>query len=325
MSGAPFRVVWETRLADGLKRLVEKDIDLVLLDLYLPDSNDLESLRLVQELVTDVPVIVMTGLNNEETAVEAVKCGAQDYLVKGQTDSALLGRAMRYAIERKHAEVNIRSYQEQLRSLTAEVSLTEERERRRIAQDLHDHIGQLLVLAKMKLSSFHTIFGEQIVKPVEEISDLLDNAIRYTRSLTAELSPPVLYELGLEAAILWYAEQMQMRHKIKVVVEVDKTPIPLADEMRGLLFRAVRELLHNIVKHAKARNVSITLTGQTEGITIVITDDGVGFNIDLTNEQQHGYGLFSIQERLRYIDGSLTIESEPGKGTRAIIVAPQFC
>ncbi len=328
MPGAPFQVIWETRLDDGISRLKKKGIDLILLDLCLPDSQDLDTLLKVQKQVSTVPIIVLTGLNDEDIAVESVKCGAQDYLVKGQTDSSLLRRSMRYAIERKRAERDIHSYQEQLRSLAAEVSLTEERERRRIAHDLHDHIGQLLVLAKMKLSSFHSTFGKQVAKPVGEINELVDNAIRYTRSLTAELSPPVLYELGLEAAILWQAEQLQMRHDIKVVVEVNDEPIQLADEMRGLLFRAVRELLHNVIKHARAHQITIRLTGQVDHILIEIIDDGTGFDtkiIDRKNCQQHGFGIFSIQERLKYIGGSLFIESEVGKGTRVLLSAPKFC
>lgn len=328
LPGAPFRVISETRLDDGINRLLKNGIDLILLDLCLPDSRDLDTLIKLQEQVSTVPIIVLTGLNNEDIAVESVKCGAQDYLVKGQTDSSLLGRSMRYAIERKKAERDIHSYQEQLRSLAAEVSLTEDRERRRIAHDLHDHIGQLLVLAKMKLSTFQSTFGEQVAKPVEEINVLVDDAIRYTRSLTAELSPPVLYEIGLEAAILWQAEQLQMRHNIKVIVEVNKEPIQLADEMRGLLFRAVRELLHNVIKHARAHQIIIRLTGQVDHILIEIIDDGTGFDtkiIDRKNRQQHGFGIFSIQERLKYIGGSLLFESEVGKGTRVFLSAPKFC
>lgn len=227
--------------------------------------------------------------------------------------------------ERKRAEEKIYAYQEQLRSLASELSLIEERERRRIATGLHDHIGQSLAIAKLKLASLRELISSiDFVGSLDEIHELIDQAIQYTRSLTFELSPPILYELGFEAALEWLAEQIQEQHRILVNFEDDKKPKPLVNDVRVLLFQAVRELLINVVKHAQARKAKISVRRENNNIKIIVEDDGVGFfpPEDKLLGKTRRFGLFSIRERLKYLGGLMEIESKPGQGTRVTLVAP---
>lgn len=224
--------------------------------------------------------------------------------------------------ERKRTEEKIRSYQEQLRSLASELSLTEERERRAIATDLHDHIGQILALTKIKLGELQQQAKGQTL---EEIRELVEQSIQYTRSLTFELSPPILYELGFQAAVEWLAEQMQEKHGIRVSVNGDHAVGPLSDDIRMFLFKAVRELLLNVAKHAQAHQTTVGIRQEGENLRITVADDGEGFEVSQLegpSGSTRGFGLFSVRERLNHFGGQLEIHSQPGKGTTAILFVP---
>ena len=228
--------------------------------------------------------------------------------------------------ERRESEEKIRTYQEQLQSLASELSLTEERERRRLATVLHDHIAQLLVVAKGKFEKVQesTLF-RSLAKPMEEIRKLIEESIRYTRSLVFELSPPILYDLGFEPAMEWLAEHMQQQYGLVVEVEDDAQPKPLDNEARVLLFRAVRELLFNVLKHAQASCTKVRMRRVGEHLRIIVEDNGVGFAPDklgASSGKIEGFGLFSIRERLNYFGGRMEIESTPGEVTRVILTMP---
>jgi PAS domain S-box-containing protein len=225
---------------------------------------------------------------------------------------------------RKQAESEIRTYQEQLRSLASELSLTEEREKRRVATDLHDHIGQILALAQIKLGALRESVSSNLAAPMDEIRRLIEQTIQYTRNLTFELSPPILYDLGFEAAVEWLAELMQNQNGMGIQVKKDSLPKPMDDEIRVLLFQAVRELLVNVVKHAKAQQITLTIIREGHNIRIGVADDGVGLGIspDPPRGGVGGFGLFSIRERLKYLGGRLEVDSEPGRGTQVTLVVP---
>lgn len=314
------------RIADALERCNQTHFDVILLDLSLPDSTGLESFLTLQARIPSVPIVVLTGFADEELAIRAVRQGAQDYLVKGQVDQNLLVRAIRYAIERKQVEKKLISYQTRLRSLTAKISLTEEQERRRIATDVHDHIGQTLALAKIKLGLLQKQAGpDHLREPIEEIRAILEPAIQYSRSLTFDLSSPILYELGFEAAMEALLDQFQRQHLLATEFENDPAPKLLDDDTQIILFRAVRELLVNIIKHARAGKVRVNIRKGENEICIEVLDDGIGFDlarIQPLTDKTGGFGLFNIQERLDFIGGNIEIHSQPGVGTRIVLHAP---
>jgi signal transduction histidine kinase len=228
--------------------------------------------------------------------------------------------------ERKHAEAKLLMYQEKLQSLDSELSLVEESERRSIATDLHDQIGQTLSVIKMRCFELRNNLKEpNSLRQIDDIRELVKQTIQDTRTLTFELSPPVLYELGLVAAIDWLAEEFQLNHNLKCTVESDKKPKPLSQDIEIVLFRSVRELLINIVKHAGAKRVKITIRVNKKNLRVRVTDDGIGFSpqTKVTRDyKDQQFGLFNITERIRHLGGRLEMDSQKGKGTMVTLVAP---
>jgi signal transduction histidine kinase len=160
---------------------------------------------------------------------------------------------------------------------------------------------------------------------LEYVKEQIDLAVRQTRDLTFELSPTTLHTFGLEAAVEELVEQLAARENLRYHFETTEDDKPLTEQIRSLLYRAARELLLNIIKHAEATNVSIRIDRQNKSVRMVIQDDGKGFDVSQlqrTARQQEGFGLFSIRERLTYVGGKFTIESQPGRGTKVTLVAP---
>jgi len=248
--------------------------------------------------------------------------------VRKSNDAKILGYQgiIRDITEQKMADEKLLAYQEHLRSLASELSLIEERERRRIATFLHDDIGQTLAISKIKLGALKKSAAfSKSPTAVEELNELIEKAVQNTRSLTFELSPPVLYELGFEAAVEWLAEKFQGEHGIEISFETDRQPKPLDDDVRIVLFQGVRELLMNVVKHAHASRASITIWRNGKNIEIEVEDNGVGFHyseIDNNVVKTTGFGLFSIRERLDHLGGQFQIQSNAGHGSRLTLVAP---
>jgi signal transduction histidine kinase len=219
-------------------------------------------------------------------------------------------------------ENNVMKRTEQIRRLVSELSITEERQRRSIASDLHDHVGQTLSMIKIKLQELQ---GNNIFTPVYEsageIRLLIDQTIAYTRSLTIELSPPVLYELGFDSSIEWLVGQVKKKHpKIKVILQNDRSQKNLSDDLKITLYRSVNEIIQNVVKHADATYIIIDLKLIENNMIVSINDNGRGFNVAVVTEgTSKTYGLFSIKERLSYFGGVFKIESKLGGGTKVII------
>jgi PAS domain S-box-containing protein len=227
--------------------------------------------------------------------------------------------------ERKRTEEELRKSESQLRALSLELSFIEERERKRLASYLHDEIGQSLALLRMKFGSLTGIWGSKSRKQnIQQIRDLLEEVIDQTHTLTFELSPPVLHQLGLEAAIEWAGEKISQDFGIEFMFSDDGMIKPLSADIKALLFRCVRELMSNTVKHAKAKRMTVSLTRREERVFVVVEDDGVGFDISLSGRptEKVGFGLFSVRERFGAVGGSYEFQSEPGQGTRITLSVP---
>ncbi len=233
---------------------------------------------------------------------------------------------LRDITERKKAEKKVLEYQKRLKSLTSQMTLNEEKERKRLADYLHDQIGQELFAIKIKLELLKdSLSSNEDVKNLSDLSNSLIRTIENTRSLTFELSPPILYQFGLEAALEWLAEHTYVQYNIMVTFEDDKQEKPLDDDVKIFLYQAVRELLTNVAKHAQVKNARVSVKKDNSNIRICVEDDGVGFahsHKGLSKDGKKGYGLFSIGERLDYLGGYFEITSRDGRGTRAILIAP---
>jgi signal transduction histidine kinase len=330
-------------LRESVDHLKNNHIDATLLDLSLPDSSGLETVQRFRGICADMPVVVLTGMYDEKTGVEAVRMGVQDYLVKGQADGRLIARAVRYAIERKRTEqeiqkakdelevrVNERTAElhlsrEKLRSLAAELELTEERERRQIASDLHDSIGQILSFASRELKTLQKSLPTKLSKSLQQVCNQLDKAIEQTRTLSFDLSPSILYDLGFEVAVEDLVDRFSKEKKVRCSFKNCRMPKPLADEVKILLYRAVRELLINAAKHSRADVVKVSLLRSGSDIYVTVEDDGRGFDASVLSgglEKVKGFGIFNIRERLNHIGGQFKIESGKDKGTIVTLIAP---
>ena len=229
-------------------------------------------------------------------------------------------------IDLKNAHQKLLSYQQQLQSFASEMSLIEERDRRQIAEELHDRIGHGLAACQMQIETIKKdSIDQETIRQIDQTLELLEQTIHDARSLTFEISPPVLYELGLEAAIEWLIEQMEKQYRIQIELEDDGHLKSISEDARGVLFRSARELLFNIVKHSGGNRAKISIQQIQENVCLCVEDWGTGFNVqDILQSplHRHSFGLFSIRERIEYLGGTFECRSTPGKGTRIVLIMP---
>jgi len=266
-------------------------------------------------------------LRQTEESLRAAKDELEDRVKQRTSDLERVNKQLRSEIAtRKQAETKLLQYQDQLRSLASELSLAEERTRRQIAVDVHDHIGQNLAMVRIKLQSLaEAVRDIEQAHIADEIANIIAEVIESTRTLTFEISPPVLYELGFEAAVEWLLRKARSQQGLTTTFLNDGRKKPLDENVRVFLFQAVRELVTNVQKHAKAKTLTVSISRLNNHIQVGVTDDGVGFDREKVGSvypNPRGFGLFSIKERLSCIGGRLNIESAPGKGTDITITAP---
>ncbi len=224
-------------------------------------------------------------------------------------------RALNAELEERIVE--LAEYQTQLQRLSVELVQTEERERRHIAQTLHDSLGQVLAFLYIKLDWLSGKITDSATRAtLDEVTQLAKDAVQQARALTFELSPPALYDSGIEQL----AESFTQRFGQSIVITRAAEPLPLTREQTVLLYVCIREVLMNSVKHAHAHATNVRLARDAEMIVATIDDDGVGF--DSAQVSPNHYGLFSIQERLKAMDGIMRLDTAPGCGTRVHLQLP---
>ncbi len=226
--------------------------------------------------------------------------------------------------ERRNAEKAIHAYQDELRRMSFEAAVAEERERRRIAVELHDRMGQVLALAEIKLTSVRGGLSGEARSAVDGAVELLEQAIVDARTLIFDLSPPILYDLGLEKALSWLAEDLERRHGLDVEITDDGADKPLDDAAKGVVFRAVRELLMNVLKHAKSPAARVSVIRTDDHLRVDVEDRGAGFDPDVTaaSGSGGGFGLLSVRAQISRLGGVLDVKSGPGRGTLASVLVP---
>ena len=235
--------------------------------------------------------------------------------------------------EERRIEEKLEQYRRKLRKLAAELTSVEARERRQIAAELHENLGQLLATAKMKIAPLRTLAPDAQLEPgLTEVQGLVEEALRQTRSITYQVSSPILYRLGLEAAVKWLAENMAGQYGYRVAFTRLGESGSLPEESSIFLFSAVRELLVNVAKHAAASEVAVRLRWLDDCVEVLVKDNGKGFRrtglsdfSDLktgVSESTDGFGLFNIQERVSDLGGRVWLRTEPQRGTAVKIHLP---
>lgn len=228
-------------------------------------------------------------------------------------------------VEERTAELDLRA--DQLSRLTSELALAEQRERQRLAALLHDHLQQLLVSARMGLEVLGGRSAENEMPLIERTRRSIDEAVQAARSLSAELAPPVLAQVGIVASFEWLVEWMNERHGLEIALSSELEEDTVGEDVRIIVFTSVRELLFNVVKHSGVREASVRLTSTAEGrLRVEVSDEGRGFDPEAVTgtrrAEMSGFGLFSVLERLTLISGRLEIESAPERGSRFVLEVP---
>ncbi len=226
----------------------------------------------------------------------------------------------------REAENALAQHDAQLSALAAEITLAEERARRKLASELHDGPAQNLAGMAMQLAALKRGMSDrELVERLTEAEEVLADTTLQTRTLMLELAPPGLHECGLVEALRWLADRVANQQRITVTVEDDGLPKPLEDQISVLLFQTVRELLQNVVKHARSKRATVRCSVVDDSLRLDVLDPGVGFEVQSINRlptRQGGFGLFSIRERLKLMGGSIDIHSIVGEGTTVRIRVP---
>jgi signal transduction histidine kinase len=351
-----FTIQIATSGAIGLA-LVEKSApDLILLDVMMPDMDGYEVCRRLKAdpHFRTIPVIFLSALGESQAESAGLALGAADYInkpinvevarqrihnllereqlrkeVEAQRDKLnQLVTELKGAAERLEATVAHRTAE--LRLAATELLQSEAQERRAIASDLHDDLGQNLAVAKLKLSAIELNDDgsddcRRCREQLKEVEVMIDRSANSVRSLSTQLSPPVLYQAGLGLALEWLADEMQRHYGLVVNLHVSDIA-PLDETTGNALFRIVRELLINAWKHAGVLEATVILSmdpGSGE-LEITVTDEGVGFDRaqTLKPSRNNSYGLFSIQQRVSFLGGTLRIDSSAGSGTTVMLALP---
>jgi len=215
--------------------------------------------------------------------------------------------------------------QARLRALTTELNLAEQRERKRLATELHDHLAQLLALGKMKVSQARQLPGlmSRCASLLNEVDQVLTQSLTYTRTLVADLAPPALRDFGLLAGLRWLIKQMR-EHGLEVSLHTSLEQLQLPEDQTILLFQTIRELLTNVMKHAQSAEATVSLDQDMDHLWFEVRDNGIGFDpvAAIKNTDTSKFGLFSIGERMSTLGGTFEVESILGQGTIARLTLP---
>lgn len=328
-SGLKFQITRVETRDTFIEQIERHPPDMILSDYALPSFDGYAALAIAKEKAPNIPFIFVTGTMGEEVAIETLKNGATDYVLK--TRLGRLGPAVQRALresaerrERQRAEDKLRRSLAQLRALTSYLQYVREEERTRIAREVHDELGQALTGLKLDMSWLAARVSRN-ARPVQEkvrtMVDHIDETIQTVRRIATELRPGILDSLGLVAALEWQANEFQSRTGIpcQVVASVDDSH--LQPEFTTVFFRIYQETLTNIIRHAKATRVEVRLTEDCGALVLTVTDNGRGISEDeIVNTRS--IGLVGMRERASLIGGEIALQGAPGRGTTVTLRVP---
>lgn len=328
-SGLNFTIERVDTRDDYLRNLQEKKPDLILSDYNLPNFDGLGALQLAQQHCPDVPFIFVTGTLGEERAIETLKRGASDYVLKTTLTQLVpaVHRTLREAAERadrKHAEQRLRESHEQLRALSVYLQYVREEERTRIAREVHDELGQAMTGLKLDVA---WVAGKlprsqrPLLDKLRSMADHIDSTIQSIRRIATELRPGILDDLGLVAALEWQANEFQSRTGIECRVTSTLQDTLLDADLNTAFFRIFQETLTNIMRHANATLVEVNSTKRDGYYILTVHDNGRGISPSEITDRR-SIGLLGMEERAALLGGEFSIAGEQGKGTTVTVRIP---
>ena len=256
------------------------------------------------------------------TAMNRVR--AEDTIRRAKED--LEAKVRERTVELMLLMEDLEKSRDDLRRLASELVIAEERERKRISVVLHDEVAQTLAATKMRLDLLRSLSGgDEYRKAISEAEDLIGQSIRQTRELMTDITNPVLYDMGLRAAVEALAEEVKTRRGISFTCTFAGKLGSLGQELEVMIFQVVKELVQNVVKHSRARSAGIAIEEEGKSVRMIVADDGAGFDAGSVGlaGSEGGFGLFSIRERVKSYGGTIAIDSEPEKGTRVTVTLPK--
>lgn len=299
-------------LANAILYLSKKKYDVILLDVSLPDSNGNESVEKVLSYAQDAPVMVLTGYSDKLFAIGTLKSGVQDYLLKDEVTTALLFKSINYSIERNNVKIKIKADEKKRAIEMADAIVSAQQgERSVISSELHDNIIQLLTGCRMFLNVAKK-GGDKAPLILEQTDDALKVAIVEIRKLSHALAPPDYTGILFEEALDDLINKFKTSSGVEVFTNWNDIDFSsLSNKITLNIFRIVQEQLNNIINHAQAKKIQISIHLVGSLITLIITDDGIGFN---TSMKSKGIGLENIRTRTALFNGEMEIISSPSKG-----------
>jgi signal transduction histidine kinase len=327
--GFAFKLERVETKADFLHELEHSSPDIILSDYALPTFDGLSALALAQEKLPHIPFIFVTGTLGEELAIETLKNGATDYVLKTRLSRLVpaVHRARREAderAERKRAEERLRESHEQLRALSVYLQYVREEERTRIAREVHDELGQSLTGLKFDLAGLASRLPRDPKVLNEKAKALLagiDATIQTVRRISTELRPGILDDLGLGAAIEWQAHEFQSRTGIQCDVVIAMRETILEQDLNTAFFRIFQETLTNVLRHAQATKVRVRLAEEDKRLVMEVQDNGRGIAApEISNNKS--IGLLGMRERAALLGGEFHIRGVSGKGTSIAVRIP---
>lgn len=300
--------------------------DVVLADYALPGYTGLDALEHVRRRDPLVPVIIMSGAVGEERAVEALRAGATDYILKhGLARLApAVRRALSERVERERHLATSRALelsQERLRALSRRLLQVQEQERARLARDLHDDIGQVLTALKIQLESL----ARGGMPQLQECANTTQHALERVRQLSLSLRPLQLDDLGLVAALRSHLDRQARIAALTPHFDAAAAPLAVAADTETACFRVAQEAINNVLRHAGAANVWVRLYVDHGHLGLSVRDDGVGFDLESARKRAAAggsLGVVSMEERVAVSGGSFELRSTPGQGTELLATFP---
>ena len=328
-AGMVFTMAHADTLPAFTELLLTGSFDVILADYRLPGFTALDAWEQVVQQQNPPPFILLSGAIGEAAAVDAMRLGIADYVLKD--DMARLPHVMQRACEvhearraRERAIVDLAASQRRLADLTEHLQSSIEQERAAIAREIHDDIGGALTAIRFDLAwvARHTT-QEQVRAHTQAATHMLQHALGASQRIMMNLRPPIL-DQGLVAAVQWLADSFERRTGVPTQVRSSAASMALSDAVQLVAYRTAQEALTNISKYAAARQVTLDLSDHEGVLTLEITDDGCGID-PLALEKPKAFGIQGLHERARTVSGWLDVSSQPGQGTSVILSIPLPC